>query len=332
MARGIFIFITVIAAITSANAASLRGVSTAARGGAATPQNQLVNPASSYTYNYMYPYLNNQMRTTLRPLDPTSPSTSPINAIVRTEKMSEPRRVVSRPTPVANSARAATANTAGGTTPQRRVVSRAATNTNMVRAATSTATTSPRRVVARAASRATESTPVMSPNAAQIVTPARCLADYADCMNRYCERADTAYNRCYCSAKLAQIDAEYQPQIESLVGQIIMLKSGATSIDNDEFNEYWTEKIGQYTGGNSWTNIDDALNIDWSTMESRVRGQNAFITGHEYCSQHIAGCFYMADNLRDAYRSSISQDCAKYKSGLERLKTVAESVIKEYTE
>ena len=105
MARGIFIFITLVFAALGADAASVRGVSTAARGGRATATNQTANPASSYTYNYMYPYLNNQMRTTLRPADPTSPSTSPINAVVRTEQLSAPRRVVPR-----TNVRAATAS------------------------------------------------------------------------------------------------------------------------------------------------------------------------------------------------------------------------------
>ena len=337
MAKGFFFFIVaVMATVSTVDAATVRGVGTASRTGVATPQNQMVNPASSYTYNYMYPYLNNKMRTALRPMDPTSPSTSPVNAIVRTEQLSAPRRVVSRPTPTNSSARVATnVNSGTASQPQRRVVPRATTtNTNMARAAVGIANgaNTQRRVVARSTSRATESTPITNPDAVKVVTPARCLADYTDCMNRYCERTDTAYNRCYCSAKLAQIDAEYQPQIESLVKQIVILKSGNTTINTNDLNEYWNEKISQYTGTNSWTNIDDALNIDWSTTESRVRGQNAFITGHEYCAQHITGCFYMSDNLRDAYRSSIAQDCAKYESGLERLKTVAESVIEGYQE
>ena len=333
MARGIFIFITMISVIaTVANAATPRGTATASRTGVATAQNQTVNPASSYTYNYMYPYLNNQMRTTLKPYDATSPSTSPINAVVRTEQLSEPRRVVSRPAPKNNAARVATNSGSGTVTTQRRVVPRATT---------ARVSTNQRRVVsrptqtvntARDASRAQNEVYYPTEPTAKTVSSKRCLADYTECMNRYCERADTAYNRCYCSAKLSQIDAEYQPQIESLVQQIIALQNGNSSFDAAEFNEYWESAIGQYTSDNSWTNIDDALNIDWSTMESRVRGQNAFITGHEYCVQHLAGCFYMASNMRDVYRSTIARDCATYEAGLERLKTVAESVVATYSE
>ena len=322
MARSFFIFIVIVVALMDANAASVRGVSTGGRNGVTSVANQMVNPASSYTYNYMYPYMNNSMRTTLKPYDATSQSTSPINTVVRTEQLSAPRRVVPRPTSNtnANTARVATGVTNTVSTNQRRVVARpnSATNQNTN--------------VARSVSRAQEHSFYPTENTTQIVTPARCLADYAECMNRYCERADTAYNRCYCSAKLAQIDAEYQPQIESLVRQIVALKYGASSWNEEEMNEYWSQMIGRYTGDNSWTNIDDALNIDWASMESRVRGQNAFVAGHEYCAQHISGCFYMSSNLRDAYRSTIAKDCAAYEAGLEKLKNAAESVIGAYQE
>jgi len=332
MQRGIFLFILgTMLATTAANAVSTRNVRTANRNGVATAQNQTVNPASSYTYNYMYPYLNNQMRTTLKPYDATSPSTNPINTVVRTEQLSSPRRVVPRPTP--------------------NNVTNATTNTDAARAATNTGMANGRRVIQRPrTNNATTQNGVQNQNVARntatrnqhtndtlisttpIVSSARCLADYTECMNRYCEQTDTAYNRCYCSAKLAQIDAEYQPKIDSLVKQIITMQYGNNEIDNNELREYWSATVAQYTGTDSWTNMDDALNIDWASMESRVRGQNAFLTGHEYCVQHISGCFYMASNLRDAYRSTIAQDCANYQAGLERLKNVAETVIKGYQE
>jgi hypothetical protein len=209
----------------------------------------------------------------------------------------------------------------------RRVVPRPRAATNV-----SGATNVSNATVARGVSRNQQQDTVINNNT-KVVTPAQCLADYTECMNGYCERPDTAYNRCYCSARLAQIDAEYQPQIESLVGQIYLLKeNGTANTSTDDIYEYWANTITKYTGDNSWANLDDALNIDWASMESRVRGQNAFITAHDYCSQHISGCFYMASNLRDAYRSSIAQDCKQYQDGLERLKTVAESVIEGYNE
>ncbi|MBP5707972.1 MAG: hypothetical protein J6W79_03180 [Alphaproteobacteria bacterium] len=330
MNRGIYFFILgTMLATTAANAVSVRGVSTANRNGVATAQNQTVNPTSSYTYNYMYPYLNNQMRTTLKPYDATSPSTNPINTVVRTEQLSAPRRVVPRPTTTTNSAQASNTTRAAintGMAAGRRVVQRPRTNN------TTTQNGVQNQNVARNTATRNQHTTDTLISTTPLVSSARCLADYTECMNRYCEQTDTAYNRCYCSAKLAQIDAEYQPKIDSLIKQIIAMQYGNNEIDNNELREYWSATVSQYTGTNSWSNLDDALNIDWASMDSRVRGQNAFLTGHEYCVQHISGCFYMASNLRDAYRSTIAQDCANYQDGLERLKNVAETVIKGYQE
>lgn len=344
MARGIFIFITLVLATVGADAASVRGVSVAARDGRATATNQTANPASSYTYNYMYPYLNNQMRTTLRPTDPTSPSTSPINAVVRTEQLSAPRRVVPR-----TNARAATASPVQATTaraaavpntnPTRRVVARAATTPNTTARRTIATRDLPiidrdkydsRLETSYAYRSATNA--ANAENTATTISSARCLADYTECMDRYCVRENMKYNRCFCSAKLSQIDATYQPALESLIKQIIAVKNGGTPLSNAELDAYWMEKIGQYTGDNSWQKIDDLLNINWETMENRARGQNAFATGHEYCAQHLRGCFYMASNLRDAYRSRISTDCAIYEKSLQQLKNAAESVIEAYQE
>jgi len=323
--------------VTTLHAAALRGVSTANRNGNIDEIVRPNNPGNSYTYNYMYPYLNNQMRTTLKPADPTSPTTSPINAIVRTEQLSAPRRVVARAT---KSPTTTTNVTKATTTPTRRVVARASVNT-------SAKNTAQRTVVPRTKTTAEtndssrlkntylyRSSEIAASNVADTptISSARCLADYTDCMNMYCLREDTQYNRCYCSAKLSQIDATYQPAIETLVKQIIALKNGSTSWSDAEMNEYWMSTIGKYTGDNSWTKIDDLLDIDWASMESRARGQNAFATGHEYCVQHLRGCFYMASNLRDAYRSTINSDCAAYESSLQRLKNAAETVIAAYQE
>ena len=274
------------------------------------------------------------MRTTLKPENPTSPSTSPINAVVRTEQLSAPRRVVAR------TAKAPATNTTTTTTqPARRVVARAS-----VRAPQKTATTT-RSVVSRAQPQTEDSSrlestylyrassnAVNNPTDIQTIPSARCLADYTECMDRYCVREDAKYNRCFCSAKLAQIDATYQPAIESLIKQLIAIKSGSSYWSDEEMNEYWMETIGKYTGDNSWTKIDDLLNIDWSTTENRTRGQNAFATGHVYCVQHLQGCFYMASNLRDAYRSNINTDCATYERSLQRLKNAAETIIGAYKE
>lgn len=159
----------------------------------------------------------------------------------------------------------------------------------------------------------------------------QCFAGYKECMDSYCERKDTAYNRCFCSAKLAQIDSKYQNKIDSLIQQIIKLKYDADATD-EEIKSYWDETVGQYTQTNPWTNIDNALNIDWANMADRIRGQNAFNAGHTYCVQHLRACSYMGINMRDAYKSEIERDCATYEKGLEKIQIAAESVIESYDE
>ena len=282
------------------------------------------------TYNYMYPYMNNQMRTDLNPGVTTSQSTNPMDVVVKTRQMensTSTRRVVPRNNG-ANTARAATATTAPtATQTNRRVVARRATNTStQTTVARGNRRTSPITANARTTSNINTST------AKEGVSTARCMADYTECMNQYCERPDTEYNRCYCSAKLSQIDAMYQPAIQELITKIQTVKSTNTWSDA-EMNEYWMETVGGYSGGeNSWTNLDDALDIDWAGLESTVRGQNAFTMGHEYCVQHLNNCYYMSSNLRDAYRSEISRDCAIYEQSLQRIKTAAESVLEYYND
>ncbi len=302
------------------------------------------SPAAAYNYNYMYPYLNNQMRTDLNPGVTPEQGSNPINVITKTEQLSAPRRVVSRTsarsaTTGTTSARAATSGTARATptsaaTPSaagssttgnstRRVVARAGTNRTNIRSARGDASQTTNAV--------TNATTAAALNTGTSLPSTRCLADYTECMNGYCLRAKTAYNRCYCSSKLARIDAEYQPAIDSLIQEILRLRS-TNAWSDAEMNQYWMDTIGKYTGDNSWVNLDNALNINWAGMESRVRGQQAFATGHDYCVQHLRGCAYMASNLRDAYRAEISRDCATYESGLAKIKNAAESIVESYSD
>lgn len=285
------------------------------------------------SYAYMYPYLNNQMRTELNPGTTVNMTNNPIDVIVRTTPMSEPRRVVSRTARAAtNNATTARAATSGaGTTTSaagRRVVPRTSTNSS-ARAATNARVSMRTTTRDDSASRATAVTATTTTT--ESVSSSRCLADYITCMNGYCAREDAAYNRCYCSSKLSQIDSKYQPEINDLIIQIIKLQGGGQWTD-EEMNEYWMELIGNYTGENSWTNLDNALNIDWPTPDERTRGQNAFITGHQYCVQHLRACSYMSSNLRDAYRSQISRDCDAYEQSMIRIKNAAEALIEYYSE
>lgn len=162
------------------------------------------------------------------------------------------------------------------------------------------------------------------------ISSQRCFADYKECMEMYCQREDTPYNRCYCSAKLSQIDSKYQNKIDDLIQQIIRLQYNNSDDISDEIQQYWNQTIGVYTQTNPWVNIENALNIEWPDSQSRIRGQNAFNTGHEYCVQHLRACSYMASNLRDSYKSEIARDCEAYEKTLQKIQNAAESVVESY--
>jgi len=297
-----------------------------------TSMSRYVNPQS---YAYMYPYLNNQMRTELNPGTTVSMVNNPVDVIVRTTPMSQPRRVVPRPARTTSTDARAATGTVGATAPApatqntaRRVVPRSAnvTQSSQNRAANRSGT----RIDSNTSSRVDNITTTVTTTTDGGVSTTRCMADYINCMNGYCARENTAYNRCYCSAKLSQIDSEYQPQIEGMVMQILTLR-GTGEWSADEMNEYWMEKIGQYVGENSWIKLDNALNINWPTPDERVRGNAAFTIGHEYCVAHLRACGYMAQNLRDAYRSQISRDCTKYENSLMLIRNAAASMIEHYS-
>ena len=162
------------------------------------------------------------------------------------------------------------------------------------------------------------------------VSSQRCFADYKECMEMYCQREDTAYNRCYCSAKLSQIDSKYQKKIDDLIQQIIKLQYNNPDATSEEIKEYWDQTIGVYTHTNPWVNIENALNIEWPDSQSRIRGQKAFNTGHDYCVRNLRACYYMASNMRDAYKSEIARDCEAYEKTLQKIQNAAESVVESY--
>lgn len=330
-----------------ADAATSRSATSAATSTGRAAASNFVSPTA---YQTMYSAMNNTMKTELNP--GTTPNFAPnsVSTLTRTSG-SDARRVVSRSaartastaTVAPTAARSGTPTTikAGASS------ARSATNTS-VSNATGTSSGTARRVVSRGNSvnNATvrsgrnESSYIYrqnenAANAVQSTTEslpaARCLADYTNCMNGYCQRESTAYNRCYCSSKLAVIDATYQPAIDKLIKQILEL-TGTNKWSQDEMNDYWDDIIGSHTGDNSWKNLEDALDINWADTQSRVRGQNSFVIGHEYCVQHLRGCYYMADNMRDAYRSDIARDCAVYENSLQKIKNVAESFVESYND
>ena len=321
MRKRILGFLSILITITSAHA---------------TTRDARLTNTTAYNYNYMYPYMNNQMRTDLNPGVTPSQNSNLIDTVVKTEPLSTARRVVPRTAKTARSATNATTTARVGTTAvasnqsTRRVVARRGNlrgnETQTVIQNDSTNRSYPTTYTNRATA-ATQTTTTTT----ERVSSTRCLSDYTECMNMYCLRENAAYNRCYCSSRLSQIDSEYQPAIDSLIKQILTIQNTNTWTDQ-EMNEYWMDTVGKYSDENSWTNLDNALDIDWASMESRVRGQNAFATGHEYCVQHLRGCFYMAGNLRDAYRSEIARDCDAYEKSLQKLKNAAESMVESYRE
>ena len=319
------IFIIIICAFAVAPCPARQKVAAAGR------LSKYVDPQS---YAYMYPYLSNQMRTELNPGTTVSMANNPIDVVVKTGPMAAPRRVVPRSQKTTNTrtARAATnTTTATATQPAqaRRVVARQTANT--ARAATNTSAVGARAATKPITRTATATGTVAT--ATEGVSYNRCIADYIQCMDGYCARESAAYNRCYCSAKLAQIDAQYQNQISDLIKEIIKIQSGVgNNWSAEEMNEYWMQAIGQYVGTNSWTDMENALNIEWPTAEERVRGQQVFVTGHGYCAQHLRACAPMASNMRDVYRSRIARDCGTYESTLMKIKNAAETFIENYRE
>ena len=300
-------------------------------------------------------FINNNLYTQQYPqtinkkITKTAKGTTYATGNTNTQNQMGKRRVVQRK----NLARA-TANTAQVKTvqqpTQRRVVQRpnavrtAAVN-NTQRTIATPKTNSPRinnntkrNVVARASKRtnakirSTSNTRSTNSTTTSMtaMSSQHCFASYKECMEDYCRREDTPYNRCFCSAKLAQLDSRYQPNIDSLIQQIIKLKYKNPDVTSDEIKSYWDKTIGSYTGTNPWVNIDNALDIKWADAESRVRGQNAFNIGHQYCVNFLRACSSMAANLRDAYKSEITRDCATYESSLQKIQNAAESVIESY--
>ena len=310
--------------------------------------------------------MNNTMRTNLNPGTNPSQSNAHINVLTRTsgpvnttKRGVVPRRASTTtatarsatsasPTATAVASRGVSQRRTSGTSTNARAAAAYPQNARVSVYTTNQNSNSQRRVVARSGtggvtmhtaartsrddgnvSTARQSTSAVYTTEVEPISSARCMADYASCMDGYCKRANTEYNRCYCSAKLAQIDSKYQPEIDSLIKEILSLKTEKHWTD-EEMNEYWMETVGKYTGDNSWENLDQALDIDWASMASSVRGQQAFATGHQYCVQHLRGCAYMQTNMRDAYRSEIARDCTAYESSLQKLKNAAESIVESY--
>lgn len=306
------------------------------------------NYINSATYNDMQPFLNNKMRQALQTNNNSPDQTSsfyraaigsgntPVSALSGTSS----RRVISR-----NSNAATTS-----TNQQRRVIARSGTttarsgvtttsNSSVTHTSSALAKSTGRRVVARSSRgdlAVSNREPISGTTVSDTsVSASQCLSDYRSCMDGYCKRESTHYNRCYCSKKLENIETTLRPQVENILKQLVIIKNGgipSTGMTDAELEELWQDTFYQYTGTNDMTSLNDALNIDWPDETNNMRGQNAFLIGHDYCVQHLRGCFYMISNLRDSYKSEISRDCATYETYLNNLKSAGESVISQIEE
>jgi hypothetical protein len=305
-------------------------------------------------YNVMQPFMNNKM---MNRMDPGGTASAPqpdvtfaraaiaaaqtpnarfienqsaIQAGGSATRYSEPRRVV---------ARAGTARPGGGTGAIARAASLGATPGQVLSsgrassAAPTTTAASNRRVIARGTARTNPNTPPVTVpgNPPPQLPMAQCNLGYTNCMNGYCARADAVYNKCFCSPRLAQIDAKYQPVIESMIEQIGVLSGGGHTLSDADLEQIWGEVFAG-APSNTLADLNASLDIDWSGTENSMRGQNAFAIGHDYCVQNLRGCQYAASNMRDAYRSAIWGDCDFYESHLMRIQAAAQLIIDELME
>jgi hypothetical protein len=315
-----------------------------------TAASNYINPA---TYNDMQPFLNNKMRQSLQTYgnSPDQSSTfsraaigsgnTPISSL--SYNHANTRRVISRNYD----------NTESTNLQQRRVIPRSGTSVarsgaelpqyqtgiNYARATAASENTRERRVVMRSgrgdSSITNRETIIGTPVSDTSVSASQCLSDYRSCMDGYCKRTNAPYNRCFCSDALAEIETTLRPEVEEILRKLVIIKNGgvlSADITDAELEQLWQDTFYTYTGSNDMISLNDALNIDWPEETDNMRGKNAFLIGHDYCVQHLRGCFYMISNLRDSYKSEISRDCTTYKKYLTNLKTAGELVISQAEE
>ena len=155
---------------------------------AATRDARLTN-TTGYNYNYMYPYMNNQMRTNLNPGITPSQNSNLIDTVVKTTPLDTGRRVVPRTKKTIARSAAAPNTTVQNT---RRVVARRGNlrgnQQQTVIQNTTTNRSHPSTYTNRSATTPNDITPT------ERISSTRCLADYTECMNKYCQRENTAYN------------------------------------------------------------------------------------------------------------------------------------------
>ncbi|MCL2737364.1 MAG: hypothetical protein FWE17_00680, partial [Alphaproteobacteria bacterium] len=120
--------------------------------------------------------------------------------------------------------------------------------------------------------------------------------------------------------------------IDAALRKVVILENGGSLSDNltdTELELMWNNTFaGVGHQSDSISNLNAALSgIDFADFESRVRGQNAFAAGHEFCIQHLPACFYAGTNMIGVYRSVIARDCNAYERRLRAVLTLAENTV-----
>lgn len=273
---------------------------------------------SENNYKYMQPYMTPRISQAL------SPATSGV----------APRRVSARSAaPVARSASTTTAARAAAPTAQPvsgRKVSprvRVSSSASSARAGTMPAgiAASVNSARAAAASARAATTPLQNTgirvNAARGATTTNyttsnspdvgeCLAEYNKCMDGYCHRPDTQYDKCYCSVRMAKIDNEFQPKIEDAKRRLIAVSIGGAEAVPDD--------------------VDDGLDFDWVGSANQMQGQQAFVMGNSICATKLAGCTAFSGQLTNLYRSEMNKDCTRYENYLDSMLMYLEQRIAMY--
>ncbi|MDR2685276.1 MAG: hypothetical protein LBB23_00695 [Rickettsiales bacterium] len=192
---------------------------------------------------------------------------------------------------------------AGGlTSTGRRITARGGHNTGAARSAT---VQTGGRLTPNAGS-----VPLAQTTGASEVSLSQCMADYKKCMDGYCSRPASKYDRCYCSAKLAQLDAKFQPQIEMAQKKLAVL-SVSGKVDD-------------------WSATDAGNVFDWAGTEATIKGQEAYLAGNNVCSKRMYGCYYAASQLTNLYRSEMSKSCKAYENYLTAFLNSLEAQVANY--
>ncbi|MDR0449583.1 MAG: hypothetical protein LBG89_03975 [Rickettsiales bacterium] len=256
----------------------------------------------SNNYEYMRPYMNPQMAAQLSPGN---------TAQARSAAAAAPRRMVPRSgaASAARSATAAPANTkqAGAS---RRVVPRQQNNTavNKARAAQAKANTAMTSARSGAVVGSAGIAPSGQVNSSRVIPASnlvetgsdtsltQCMSEYKKCMDSYCHRPNTKWDRCYCSPRMAQLDGQFQPKIEKAERLLVALSISGKNAD--------------------YADLAAGIEFDWASAETRIQGQEAFTTAARVCNERLRPCFSVAGQLVNLYRSEMNKDCQRYEANL----------------